>query len=78
MAAVASNENRILLTEDKDFGLLAQAVSGTRIGVILIRFPTRARANLGESAVAAAKRLATQLEGAFVVLEPGLVRISRP
>ena len=78
VAAVASSENRILLTEDKDFGLLAQAVSGVRVGVILIRFPTRARAQLGESAVAAVERLGGQLEGAFVVLEPGLVRVSRP
>ena len=78
VAALASNESRILLTEDKDFGFLAQAISATRVGVILIRFPTRARAQLGERAVAAVERLSAQLEGAFVVLEPGQVRISRP
>ena len=77
VAAVASSENRILLTADKDFGLLAQAVPKTRVGVILIRFPTRARAQLGESAVAAVEHLGGELEGAFVVLEPGLVRVSR-
>jgi len=78
VAALASNENRVLLTENKDFGFLAQAVSTTRVGVILIRFPTRARAQLGESAVAAVERLGAQLDGAFVVLEPGQVRVNRP
>lgn len=78
VAGVASSENRILLTEDKDFGLLTQAVAETHAGVVLIRFPTRARAQLGESAVAAVERLGRQLEGAFVVLEPGLVRVSKP
>lgn len=78
VAALATSENRILLTEDKDFGFLAQAVSATRVGVILIRFPTRSRAQLGESVVAAVKRFGAKLDGAFVVLEPGQVRVHRP
>lgn len=76
VATLASVEDRILITEDKDFGFLAQAVSATRVGVILIRFPTRARSKLGESAVAAVERFGVQLQGAFVVLEPGQVRLS--
>lgn len=78
VATLAATENRILLTEDKDFGFLAQAVSATRVGVILIRFPTQARSRLGESAADAVARLGARIDGAFVVLEPGQVRISKP
>lgn len=78
VAALASSENRILLTEDKDFGFLAQAFSAARVGVILIRFPTRARAQLGASVVAAVERFGGQLDDAFVVLEPGQVRLNKP
>jgi len=78
VATLAAAENRVLLTEDKDFGFLTQAVSATRVGVILIRFPTRARAQLGASAADAVARLGHQLEGAFVVLEPGQIRVNRP
>jgi len=74
---LALHERRILLTEDKDFGFLAQAVSATRIGVVLLRFPTRARTQLAETVVDTVARLGAQLNGAFVVIEPDQVRISR-
>ncbi len=77
VANLASSEKRILVTEDKDFGFLARAVSASRVGVILIRFPTRARATLGESVCAAVERFGPQLDGAFAVVEPGQVRINR-
>lgn len=76
VATLAAREARVLITEDKDFGFLVQAVSVTRVGVILIRFPTRARAQLGESVTAAVGRLGDKLNGAFVVLEPGKVRVN--
>ncbi|MFN3761759.1 MAG: DUF5615 family PIN-like protein, partial [Anaerolineae bacterium] len=37
--AKAYNENRILITEDKDFGWLVFASHADGAGVILIRFP---------------------------------------
>ncbi len=42
----AHKENRILLTEDKDFGWLVFASHAESAGVILIRFPDNARQTL--------------------------------
>jgi len=73
---LALRENRVLLTEDKDFGRLVFAARAGSPGVILIRFPASARGML----TAAIRRLVaergSQLEKAFVVLQPGSMRIS--
>jgi predicted nuclease of predicted toxin-antitoxin system len=45
--ATARDEARILVTEDKDFGLLAYAIVRGTAGVILIRYPSNARSSLG-------------------------------
>lgn len=37
--ALARSESRVLLTEDKDFGLLTYAGGQETAGVVLIRFP---------------------------------------
>jgi len=41
--ARAVADNRIFLTEDRDFGQLVFASNASSCGVILIRFPTSAR-----------------------------------
>jgi hypothetical protein len=46
---LARSEARVLLTEDKDFGLLAYAGGHRTAGVLLIRFPTDARSGLREA-----------------------------
>jgi hypothetical protein len=74
----ARQQNRIVLTEDKDFGVLAYAGGLETAGVILIRFPADARASLGPSAVDVVGRLGDRLIGGFLVLEPGRARLSQP
>ena len=37
--ALALSEQRVLLTEDKDFGQLVHAATGSKGGVVFIRFP---------------------------------------
>jgi predicted nuclease of predicted toxin-antitoxin system len=76
--ALARSQARTLLTEDKDFGLLAYAIRHETAGVILIRFPARARSTLGQSTVDVVAELGDRLGGAFVVIEPGRARLSRP
>jgi predicted nuclease of predicted toxin-antitoxin system len=76
--SLARSENRILLTEDKDFGLLAYAGGQQTAAVILIRFPASARKQLGQTAVNLVAEIGERLGGAFVVIEPGRARISRP
>ena len=73
---LARTERRILLTEDKDFGQLVFAAARESAGVVLVRWPTGARASLGPAAVALAAEHGAALQGAFVVLEPGRMRLS--
>ena len=76
--ALARSEARILLTEDKDFGLLAYAGGQHTAGVVLVRFPADARRELGQTLVSLAAEVGERLNGAFVVVEPGRARISKP
>jgi predicted nuclease of predicted toxin-antitoxin system len=73
---LALAEDRILLTEDKDFGWLVYAGRMRSPGVILLRFPASARRSLAEAVLRLVNEHALQLVGAFVVLRPGEARIS--
>jgi predicted nuclease of predicted toxin-antitoxin system len=73
----ARREQRILLTEDKDFGWLVYVKAAASIGVILIRFPAPARTGLGAAISQLVRDHAGQIDGAFTVVEPGRVRINR-
>lgn len=74
----AIREDRILITEDKDFGQFFFAHQGKRPrGVVLLRYPSRARGMLSQDAVRLASRHGRKLKGCFVVMEPGRVRITR-
>ncbi len=70
-------ENRVLLTEDKDFGWLVFVSHADSAGVVLIRFPGNARSTLPSAVVWLAGKYASELQSAFVVLEPNQVRFSR-
>ena len=69
-------EGRVLLTEDKDFGQLVYASGTPSAGVILLRYPTAARAAIAQALLDLAQEKADQLASAFVVVQPGRVRIS--
>jgi predicted nuclease of predicted toxin-antitoxin system len=73
----ASREQRILLTEDKDFGRLVFASHADSAGVILIRFPGNARQTLAQAIRRVVQEQGERLLGTFVVLQPGYTRISR-
>jgi predicted nuclease of predicted toxin-antitoxin system len=76
--ALARLEARILLTEDKDFGLLAYAGGHETAGVVLIRFPASARSILGQAVVEMVAKFGERLTTAFTVIVPGRARLSRP
>ena len=67
----------MLLTQDKDFGLLAYAGGQETAGVTLIRFPGNARRSLGQAVVDVVNRFGDRLLNAFVVIEPGRARLSK-
>jgi len=73
---LALADNRILLTEDKDFGWLVFVGRVDSPGVILIRFPVSARGLLAGALLSLVREHASKLVGAFVVLQPGAARIS--
>jgi predicted nuclease of predicted toxin-antitoxin system len=73
----AVNDDRLLITEDKDFGQLVYAGMRSTGGVIFIRYPARARRNLAEAVVEVVKQRGQLLIGCFTVLQPGRVRSSR-
>lgn len=70
-------ENRVLLTEDKDFGWLVFVNHADSAGVILIRFPGNARQTLASTVLRVVHERAEEITGAFVVVQPGYVRISQ-
>lgn len=71
----AADENRILLTEDKDFGEWVFAHKSETTGVVLIRYPSEIRKKMAEFLVELVNRYGDELTVKFTVLEPGRARI---
>jgi predicted nuclease of predicted toxin-antitoxin system len=74
----AVREQRIFITEDRDFGQLVYATTKTTHGVILLRYPSTRRANLPAIVAELIARYGEQLGGRFIVVEPGRIRIGAP
>ena len=70
-------ENRVLLTEDKDFGHIVHVHAMPSLGVVLIRFPASTRRIVASSVCDAVRRFGDRMHGNFLVIEPGRVRIGR-
>ncbi len=73
--AMAAAEQRMLITEDTDFGQLVYAHAHASIGVILIRFPARACRELATQVLQLVDQAGDRLTGAFVVVQPGRARV---
>jgi predicted nuclease of predicted toxin-antitoxin system len=72
---MAIKEERILLTEDKDFGQLVYADKRAMGGILLLRFPAKARSSLAKAVLDLVKRRGEKLIGRFIVIQPGRIRI---
>ncbi len=75
--ASAAREPRILITEDKEFDWLVYSSGAASAGVMLIRFPTSARAQLVAAVLLLVHEHPDRLVGAFAVVQPGQIRIER-
>ena len=73
--ALAQAQQRIVLTEDKDFGQLVYATRGATPGVLLLRFRAQERAGIVRAVVDLVNRRGMDLAGRFVVVTPGRVRM---
>jgi predicted nuclease of predicted toxin-antitoxin system len=71
----AYSENRILLTDDKDFGELVYRLGRPARGVVLLRFDVIDRDQKVPCLLDLITRAGHRLPGAFVVLEVEKVRI---
>ena len=69
-------EKRVLLTEDKDFGQLVYAHGQSSVGVIFLRFPFSARKQISRDLSTLIERQGERLNGCFVTVQPGRIRIS--
>jgi len=74
--ALAWREQRILLTEDQDFGWLAFVGGAGGGGVVLVRFPGGDRQALATAVVELVTTRGDNLAGSFTVLSPGQARIT--
>jgi len=61
----ALNEKQVLITEDRDFGELVYASGRSSAGVILVRFPSRARRAKSATVIEAVAKLGSRLRDAF-------------
>jgi ferrochelatase len=75
---IAVHEDRIVLTEDKDFGRLVYAERADSAGVILIRIPANLRNELPVRVLQLVNERGQTLAESFTVIGPRRVRISRP
>jgi predicted nuclease of predicted toxin-antitoxin system len=77
VAAWAVADDRIVIAEDKDFGYLVHVSAVPTAGVVFLRFPASERLVMAAQVCAAIERLGERLRGAFVVIQPGKVRVTR-
>jgi predicted nuclease of predicted toxin-antitoxin system len=73
----AIKDERILLTEDKDFGEWVFAHGKKVSGVVLIRFPGNARSQLCKEMMVLVEVHSIELKESFTVLEPGRARLRK-
>ena len=72
----AWSADRVLITEDRDFGQLAHAhPGGQSAGVLFVRCPEPARARLPQSIVSAVHLHGEKLAGRFAVWTPIRLRL---
>ncbi len=74
---IANQESRILVTKDKDFGELIFRLQKIHTGIILIRLENLKPKLKAEIVIEAVVKHFSELEGAFIVIQPGVVRIRK-
>lgn len=73
--ALALEMQRILITEDKDFGQLVYASGHGHHGVVLLRYPFRLSRHIAKTLSDLVRTHGVALGNSFTVVEPGRIRI---
>jgi predicted nuclease of predicted toxin-antitoxin system len=72
---IANQEDRVLITRDKDFGELAYQNHMIHAGIILNRLYELSSQKKAETVLSVIKEFQEELIGKFTVIQPGKVRI---
>ena len=72
---LATLNNLILLTADKDFGELVYRQNRQSSGIILLRLEEMSSATKATIVTSSVRQHAAELPGAFAVIAPGIIRI---
>ena len=75
MLEIAAASNRLLLTEDKDFGELVYRLRQAHAGVVLLRLSGLNSTERAELVVHVFRVREQDLPGNFTVIEPNSVRV---
>jgi predicted nuclease of predicted toxin-antitoxin system len=76
--ARANESGRVLATVDKDFGELVFRLHRAAAGVVLIRLAGLSAAQKCDLVSESLREHVGEMEGAFTVISPGMVRIRPP
>lgn len=74
---LSNDENRILITRDKDFGELVYRLQKIHSGIILVRMEELHSLSRSQLVLDFIHENADKLEGYFVVIQPGNARIRK-
>ena len=72
---IALDENRVLITRDKDFGELVYRLNKAHAGVILIRLEGNSTQDRADIVCKLVKQYEDQLPNSFSVIQKGIIRI---
>lgn len=72
---LAATDERLLLTADKDFGELVFRLRRVAHGVLLLRLAGLSQAGKAEAVALALREHGAEMQSAFAVVTPGLVRV---
>jgi predicted nuclease of predicted toxin-antitoxin system len=75
--SLANKEQRILLTQDKDFGELVFRLKNAHFGVVLIRLNGYSSPDKADIVVKLFPKYKDQLIKAFTVIQPNAIRIRK-
>ncbi|RPD41646.1 DUF5615 family PIN-like protein [Chitinophaga barathri] len=75
--SIANAEERILLTQDKDFGELVYRLQKVHFGIILIRLGTQPPSQKADFLTRVLLEYGAKLPNAFTVIQPNAIRIRK-
>lgn len=74
---LAQKEERIVITEDKDFGRLIHLGGDKPLPVLFLRYPFSVRQLIADKLLSFIKKRGEVLKESFIVIEPGRIRVRK-